>query len=834
MMKTRHQLLSLLACTISATVALAQVPEAISYQGRVTVAGTNFTGLGQFKFALVSADTNVLDTYWSNDGSSNTGSEPTTAVPVPVAGGLFTVFLGDTNLPNMAALPTKTFQHPDARLRLWFSDGVSPFARLLPDQPLGAVGYAMMAARVPAGSLDDSDLAPGAVTTVSLGDNSVTSAKIVDGTIVNADLSPSAAIADTKLAMIATVGKVANSATTATPANTPNAIVARDASGNFSAGTVTATFAGNGAALTDLNASQLRTGTVPDVRLAGNVARTNQVWLLDGNTGTTPGNQFLGTTDDQPLEFKVNGLRALRIEDNGDSSDIGTTPDGAPNFIAGSPANSVAAGVVGATISGGGATNWDGNARPNLVAANFATIGGGNYNAIQTDAYNSTIGGGVANTIQTNAHNATIGGGYVNTIQTRAYYSTVGGGFVNAIQTAANSATLGGGWGNTIQTYADSATLGGGWGNTIQFRAARATIGGGYVNTIQTNAESATIGGGIHNSIQPYASFATIGGGLYNTIQPSAVRATIGGGGDNTIQTAADYATIAGGRLNNIGTNSDYSAIGGGYVNTIQPNATHAIIGGGYANTIQTAADYATIGGGYANTIQPDAYYATIAGGRVNDIGTNSSYGAIGGGYDNNIAANAAYATIPGGQGNYATNYGFAAGYNARALHPGAFVWSDGGGTFTPSATNNSVTMRARNGFRFFTGNGAGGAQLEAGDTSWSVLSDRNVKKDFAPVDSVGILEKLAAMPITQWHYQWEASGVTPHIGPMAQDFKAAFYPGSDDKRITTQEADGVALAAIQGLNQKVEGEVSQLRAENAELKQAVAELKRIVQQFTK
>jgi len=39
----------------------------------------------------------------------------------------------------------------------------------------------------------------------------------------------------------------------------------------------------------------------------------------------------------------------------------------------------------------------------------------------------------------------------------------------------------------------------------------------------------------------------------------------------------------------------------------------------------------------------------------------------------------------------------------------------------------------------------------------------------------------------------------------MAQDFKAAFYPGRDDKGITTQEADGVALAAIQGLNQKVE-----------------------------
>jgi hypothetical protein len=62
--------------------------------------------------------------------------------------------------------------------------------------------------------------------------------------IVDADVSASAGIADTKLATIATAGKVSNSATTATSANTANAIVARDASGNFTAGTVTANTSG--------------------------------------------------------------------------------------------------------------------------------------------------------------------------------------------------------------------------------------------------------------------------------------------------------------------------------------------------------------------------------------------------------------------------------------------------------------------------------------------------------------------------------------------------------------------------------------------------------------
>jgi hypothetical protein len=84
-----------------------------------------------------------------------------------------------------------------------------------------------------------------AITTVKIINSAVTSDKIADGAIVNADINTSAAIADTKLATIATSGKVSNSATTATDANTASTIVARDASGNFSAGTITANLTGN-------------------------------------------------------------------------------------------------------------------------------------------------------------------------------------------------------------------------------------------------------------------------------------------------------------------------------------------------------------------------------------------------------------------------------------------------------------------------------------------------------------------------------------------------------------------------------------------------------------
>ena len=75
---------------------------------------------------------------------------------------------------------------------------------------------------------------------VSIADNSITSAKILDGEIVDADIASSAAIVDTKLATISTAGKVSNSATSATIANESNTIVLRDVWGSFQAGNITA------------------------------------------------------------------------------------------------------------------------------------------------------------------------------------------------------------------------------------------------------------------------------------------------------------------------------------------------------------------------------------------------------------------------------------------------------------------------------------------------------------------------------------------------------------------------------------------------------------------
>ena len=84
-------------------------------------------------------------TYWSNDGTSSAGSQPTAAVGVGVANGLFTVGLGDTTIANMTAISASLFAQPNLQLRIWFSDGVNGYAALSPVQNLTPSPYAITA-----------------------------------------------------------------------------------------------------------------------------------------------------------------------------------------------------------------------------------------------------------------------------------------------------------------------------------------------------------------------------------------------------------------------------------------------------------------------------------------------------------------------------------------------------------------------------------------------------------------------------------------------------------------------------------------------------------------
>lgn len=112
------------------------------------------------------------------------------------------------------------------------------------------------------------------------------------------------------------------------------------------------------------------------------------------------------------------------------------------------------------------------------------------------------------------------------------------------------------------------------------------------------------------------------------------------------------------------------------------------------------------------------------------------------------------------------------------------------------------------------------GAYLSAGG-QWAPNSDRNKKFGIASLDMGSILEKVLAMPVTSWSYKVEGDSIH-HVGPMAQDFYAAFRLGEDDKHIGTVDEGGVALAAIQGLNKKLETDNASLHTELAELRSRV------------
>jgi hypothetical protein len=147
------------------------------------------------------------------------------------------------------------------------------------------------------------------------------------------------------------------------------------------------------------------------------------------------------------------------------------------------------------------------------------------------------------------------------------------------------------------------------------------------------------------------------------------------------------------------------------------------------------------------------------------------------------------------------------------------------------SLTANEFLARASGGFILYTNpTNTTGVKLAAGSGSWASLSDRTLKTGVTPIDDAGVLDKVAAMPVDEWSYRSEP-GVR-HLGPMAQDFYAAFNVGEDDRHIATIDEDGVALAAIKALHRQNGDEtnaIRSLRRKVADLTTQLAELQRQV-----
>ncbi|NOS72151.1 MAG: hypothetical protein HOP33_19775 [Verrucomicrobia bacterium] len=314
------------------------------------------------------------------------------------------------------------------------------------------------------------------------------------------------------------------------------------------------------------------------------------------------------------------------------------------------------------------------------------------------------------------------------------------------------------------------------------------------------------------------------------------------------------------------------NSMGGSSANVISNGVVGGFIGGGgnsfYPNRV--GANYASVLGGFGNAASGD--YSTAMGVLTTASGDYST--AMG-------ASTTASGLDSTAMGSFTTASGIdstAMGNRAKALHDGTFVWADSQSADFASTRANQFAIRAAGGVVmnvgssglnpagvFINSTSANGVALYAAQSSsdaaivianggtgdlikafngvsgnpvfevvndgtvyskgFALTSDRNAKEKFVPVDGRDVLAKIATLPLTEWTYKTDPSG-TRHIGPMAQDFHAAFgLNGSDDKHISVVDESGVALAAIQGLNEKVE----QKNAEITELKRELEKLKKVV-----
>ena len=340
-----------------------------------------------------------------------------------------------------------------------------------------------------------------------------------------------------------------------------------------------------------------------------------------------------------------------------------------------------------------------------------------------------------------------------------------------------------------------------GGGQNNRARGAHSVIGGGgssvEADSNYTGNDYAVVGGGSANRASGY--FSVIAGGARNIA--SGDRSTVGGGRGNRAR--GDYSVVAGGGG---GTSADTNSASGAY-STISGGRSHrataeeATISGGYVNA--ATALCATVSGGDHNTANGGG--AAIGGGSANQA--QGLLATVSGGFSN--AASGAYASIAGGCLNEAGGgASFAAGNRAGALHDGAFVWGStnaGGEGFTGSAGPYTYTARCPQGAYFLTCHSgvSSGVQLEAGGGSWSSLCDVRQKRLHGDVNTSEILQKISALPLHRWSYKSQDESIQ-HIGPTAQDFRAAFGLGESDTTINTLDPDGIALAAIQALHKEV------------------------------
>jgi hypothetical protein len=448
--------------------------------------------------------------------------------------------------------------------------------------------------------------------------------------------------------------------------------------------------------------------------------------------------------------------------------------------------------------------------------------GGNDFGATATlgttanHALELVVNGARAMRLEPNALSPNVVGGYLgNAASAGVRGATIAGGGVSPGDSDPNHTNEG-----TNRVTDNYGTIGGGYNNRagddtgVTYGAPFATVGGGVANV--ASGAFGTIGGGSANVAS--GQYAAVAGGSGNS---ASAEAFVGGGTQNNASNS--FAAIAGGLGNAASGGSAF--VGAGSSNSATGGSS--AIAGGQGN--QASAAWTAVGGGYNNVASGER--SVVMGGFANTASGNRS--AVAGGSNNIASGQNAFAA--GGLTNSASgDYSYVAGYAAQARnaagqpHRGAFVWADdGAGVPFRSTADNTFNARAKGGFRLVTADDLStGCTIAAGGGAWSCTSARATKRDFVAVDAHAVLAKVAALPIAKWRYRNEASGAL-HLGPVAEDFHVAFGLGDSERAIGVLDAAGVSLAAIQGLNARLEAEVAQLRARVDDRDAEVARLER-------
>ncbi|MGE0362740.1 MAG: tail fiber domain-containing protein [Vicinamibacterales bacterium] len=252
------------------------------------------------------------------------------------------------------------------------------------------------------------------------------------------------------------------------------------------------------------------------------------------------------------------------------------------------------------------------------------------------------------------------------------------------------------------------------------------------------------------------------------------------------------------------------------------------------SNSAALATGYATVASGAHSTAMGQTTTASGQASTALGLGTTASgYSSLAGGVFSSAPGQNSLAFGHGAEagGGYSVVLGSFARTSAAAV--GSFMFGDRstGDPFQSNAPN-EFGARFAGGFYLYTRSDLStGAALAANGSSWAALSDVNAKENFRDVDGEDLLTRLARIPIREWNYKAQTAAIR-HMGPTAQDFRAAFGLGDFPLRINTIDADGVALAGVQALETRtsaLRAAVDELRRENDALRARLARLEAVL-----